>query len=197
MATVGSLAIYGPMLLIYGLCIFGVAWEIGGVEFFVAPAMASGLVAFAAVPFLMSAGTRSKAFATVVVAGIIFLLFIPAVGVATSLRSYGFSRATQRAAPLIAAIEKYVEKEGRAPATLQALIPHYLQALPTGLPDLEIITGDDARKGYYGNEWVLHAVVPSGIINWDRFLYFPNQLYPEDGYGGWLERIERWAYVHE
>jgi hypothetical protein len=34
-------------------------------------------------------------------------------------------------------------------------------------------------------------------MNWDMFLYFPKQNYPKAGYGGWLERIEDWAYVHE
>jgi hypothetical protein len=33
--------------------------------------------------------------------------------------------------------------------------------------------------------------------SFDRFLYFPLQNYPEDGYGGSLERIGDWAYLHE
>ncbi len=28
-------------------------------------------------------------------------------------------------------------------------------------------------------------------------LYFPNRNYPQHGYGGWLEPVGDWAYVHE
>jgi len=38
---------------------------------------------------------------------------------------------------------------------------------------------------------------PSGGFNWDIFIYFPSQNYPEYKYGGFLEKVEDWAYVHE
>jgi hypothetical protein len=41
------------------------------------------------------------------------------------------------------------------------------------------------------------ANVSTAVLNWDTFIYFPNQRYPDVGYGGWIERIDRWAYVHE
>jgi hypothetical protein len=49
---------------------------------------------------------------------------------------------------------------------------------------------------YEGNSWVL--IVQTGVgWNFDRLMYFPNQRYPEQGYGGRLERLNAWAYVHE
>ncbi len=38
---------------------------------------------------------------------------------------------------------------------------------------------------------------PLGVLNWDQILYFPNQNYPAKGYGGPIELIDDWAYVHE
>jgi len=34
-----------------------------------------------------------------------------------------------------------------------------------------------------GNPWVLVVRTPSGGINFDQFLYYPLQNYPEEGYG--------------
>ena len=48
-----------------------------------------------------------------------------------------------------------------------------------------------------GHGWVLRAPVGTGLMNWDVWLFFPNKDYPSSGYGGWIERIADWAYVHE
>ena len=72
-----------------------------------------------------------------------------------------------------------------------------MAALPARLPELQVVVGDEARTVYGGNDWALRAPVPSGLINWDEFLYFPNGAYLERGFGGWLERVGAWAYVHE
>jgi hypothetical protein len=69
--------------------------------------------------------------------------------------------------------------------------------VPGRLPPIELVSGDKAREYYQGNPWVLTAIVSTGSVNWDKFLYFPLQNYPSTGYGGWLERIGDWAYVHE
>lgn len=115
------------------------------------------------------------------------------------LRTAGFARAGERAEPLVRAIERYVDERGRPPHKLRDLVPGYLPAIPDRLPPLEIVTGDVARQHYGGNEWALSAHVPTGLINFDKFLYYPNQAYPAyDGFhSGGLERIGRWAYVHE
>ena len=56
--------------------------------------------------------------------------------------------------------------------------------------------GEEAHK-WDDNSWVLYIDTPSGGINFDMFMYFPNQNSPKTGYGGVLERIGDWAYVHE
>lgn len=44
-------------------------------------------------------------------------------------------------------------------------------------------------------ELLVHC--PSGPMNWDVFVYWPSESYPDTMQGGWVERIGGWAYVHE
>ncbi|HXF48942.1 MAG TPA: hypothetical protein VNL73_05910 [Verrucomicrobiae bacterium] len=45
--------------------------------------------------------------------------------------------------------------------------------------------------------WELRIQCSLGIMNWDVFFYWPTEHYPEEIYGGWVEKIGKWAYVHE
>jgi hypothetical protein len=45
--------------------------------------------------------------------------------------------------------------------------------------------------------WELRIDCPRGMLNWDVFFYWPTQRYPNQIYGGSVERIGQWAYVHE
>jgi hypothetical protein len=38
---------------------------------------------------------------------------------------------------------------------------------------------------------------PSGGINFDRFIYWPSETYPDRIQDNLVERIHKWAYVHE
>ena len=108
--------------------------------------------------------------------------------------------AATRAKPLIRAIEQYSLDHDTPPASISEVVPEYLPAIPSGLPPLELISGDEltsSNYSAYGNPWILHSVVSTGILNWDQFIYFPLQNYPRNDYGGWLEPIGKWAYVHE
>jgi hypothetical protein len=64
-------------------------------------------------------------------------------------------------------------------------------------PNYEYVTGAKARENYHDNAWAVWVDTPSGGINWDIFLYYPEQNYPERGHGGSLDRVKDWAYVHE
>jgi hypothetical protein len=64
-------------------------------------------------------------------------------------------------------------------------------------PKYEYVTGDRALENYDGNPWAVWVDTPSGGINWDIFLYYPRQNYPQRGHGGSLERVRDRAYVHE
>ncbi|TYC63826.1 hypothetical protein FMN52_00960 [Marinobacter sp. BW6] len=113
------------------------------------------------------------------------------------LRMYGFELAAERAEPMIKAIEEFTRDNGQPPEALSALVPNYIDSLPPKLPPLEIVTDPKKLVEYGDNPWALTALVSRGLLNWDRFIYFPDQAYPEAGFGGGLERIGGWAYVHE
>ena len=145
---------------------------------------------------LLSQPTRRAAWSGLAMSLVLLLMFPLAVRACVSVRAAGFRMAAQRAEPVVRAVEQYVEDNGAPPDSRTDLVPRYLQSLPSRVPPLELVTGKDAAR-YGGNQWVLRASVPTGIINFDQFVYFPNQQYPRAGFGGWLQRIDAWAYVHE
>lgn len=105
---------------------------------------------------------------------------------------------TARGEPLVRAVHAFEAKHGRPPESLDQLVPAYLPEVPpTGIgafPDFRYITGK--AESYDGNPWVL-IVIPPIAAGFDTLMYFPRQNYPATGYGGWLERVGDWAYVHE
>jgi hypothetical protein len=116
------------------------------------------------------------------------------------LRMAAFNELTKRSEPLVQAIKTYETKYGNPPVSLENLVPEFFSNIPqTGMgayPEYEYIVGDKAQK-FAKTSWCLVVETPSGAGNWDIFMYFPSQDYPEHGYGGYLEKVGDWAYVHE
>ncbi|HBJ85422.1 MAG TPA: hypothetical protein DDZ88_16400 [Verrucomicrobiales bacterium] len=116
------------------------------------------------------------------------------------IRNDAFQKLAQRSSDLVAAIQHYENAKGAPPPSLDALVPEFLKAVPgTGMaayPTYRYRIGDDARR-FAQNPWVLWVSTPSGGVNFDEFMYFPLQNYPQRGYGGSLQRIGDWAYLHE
>lgn len=111
----------------------------------------------------------------------------------TAMRMEGYERAGERAAVLVTAIEHYIEATGEPPQRLEQLVPDFIEAIPGRLPPLEIVTGETALKGFYGNQWALLFKAGSGL-NWDQLVYLPKQNYDQ------VESktlLGRWAYLHE
>jgi hypothetical protein len=104
------------------------------------------------------------------------------------------------AMPLVRAIEAFETTEGRPPRNLGEIVPRYLTRIPStrmgGYGEWHYITGPDART-YGDNKWVLRVHTSGPGINFDQLMYFPNQRYPQFGHGGLIERVGKWAYVHE
>jgi hypothetical protein len=136
---------------------------------------------------------------------LISVVFIPCCIVVIILgkraRTMGMESFAQRSQPLINAIEKYELDNSAPPRSLYDLVPDYIPAVPsTGMmayPEFRYHVGDEAKEQYAYNAWALSVFTPSGGINFDMMLYFPNRNYPQHGYGGWLEAVGDWAYVHE
>lgn len=53
------------------------------------------------------------------------------------------------------------------------------------------------REQVRDSSWELSIPCSRGVLNWDVFFYWPTEKYPKSIYGGSVERMGRWAYVHE
>ncbi|MFG0723884.1 hypothetical protein ACF8PU_19780 [Pseudomonas sp. GLN_6] len=111
----------------------------------------------------------------------------------TAMRIKAYELAGDRAAVLVSAIEHYIETTGAPPERLEQLVPDFVEAIPARLPPLEMVTGEAALKGFYGNQWALLFKAGSGL-NWDRLVYLPRQNYEQVGS---KTLMGRWAYIHE
>lgn len=130
--------------------------------------------------------------------------FVGAIRTSGWIRSAAFRELAERSAPLVEAIHRFEADTGAPPRELADLVPKYLSAVPgtgmTGYPEYTYESEDDPeyyRDYWLENPWVLRVNTSLGMLNWDMFLYLPRQNYPERGFGGRLERVGDWAYVHE
>ena len=163
------------------------------------------MVAVLAVPVLITClffqRTRQKSLFFLLLSALFIPCCICGIVLGRRTRMAGMRSFAERSKPLITAINNYQQDHSAPPGTLDDLVPDYLSAVPsTGMmayPEYRYHTGDGARKEYGDNPWALSVATPSGGINFDMMLYFPNRNYPERGYGGGLECIGDWAYVHE
>jgi hypothetical protein len=55
----------------------------------------------------------------------------------------------------------------------------------------------DGTRRIPSTPWELRVPCSHGLMNWDVFFYWPARRYPKHAYGGSIERIGDWAYVHE
>ena len=140
---------------------------------------------------VMLVSRKRKYFPTIMLG--VFLGGLAGLQAGTAMRMKAYELAGDRAAVLVSAIEHYIETTGAPPERLEQLAPDFVEAIPAGLPPLEMVTGEAALKGFYGNQWALQFKAGSGL-NWDRLVYLPRQNY---------EQVEsktllgRWAYIHE
>jgi hypothetical protein len=171
-------------------------------QLFYALAMLAALVASPVLVVRLFSGRERRA--TVFYLFVCFLLIACGVGgvrLGQRTRRAGMRSFTDRSQELISAIDAFEREHSAPPKSLDQLVPDYLPIVPsTGMmayPEYTYRTGDDAAEYYLGNPWALTVSTPSGGINFDMLLYLPNGNYPKHGFGGWLEPIGDWAYVHE
>ncbi|MDD5705789.1 MAG: hypothetical protein PHR35_07670 [Kiritimatiellae bacterium] len=154
-------------------------------------------LSFFALPFRR---VRRHATTTIVCGTLYVIIGLPALRLSWPIRRGAFDRLAEHSAPLVAAIQRFEKANDRPPKSLEELVPKYLARAPaTDMPAYPRYrySGGDQTNRWEGNPWVLYVNTSSGGINFDMFMYFPKQNYPKRGYGGSLERIRDWAYVHE
>ncbi len=168
--------------------------------YLILPLFAAVLLFF--VGLIMSIFRQGRKFGFDLSSGCVFYVIIAVFcfRLAGKYRMAAFSKLADRSSVLVQAIYKYDEDQGKPPQTLQQLVPDYLPQIPStsmgAYPEYEYLVADDANF-YQGNPWVLVVHTPLGMLNYDMFMYFPKQHYPEQIYGGNVEKIKDWAYVHE
>jgi len=202
-AAAVSLVVHGATVLIEWYAVSPIGY--GGVAllFLVPFAVFPLLLALLAIPLSLFAlpfkRLRRPALTLLVCCPIYVLPGLGAIRLADAVRITAFHRLAVRSQPLIDAIHKFAEERGRPPKDLRELVPSYLPGIPrTGMaayPEYEYVSGEGGS--WDENPWVLFVNTPSGGLNWDMFIYFPLQNYPRQGHGGSLERVGKWAYVHE
>lgn len=128
------------------------------------------------------------------------VLSILAIGAANALRHRAFVRGSRAGDRIARALGRYRSDHGEYPDRLGQLIPGYLNEIPyTGMiayPEFSY------RKNYNDIEkkpgsYELRINCTSGGINFDRFIYWPSETYPDRIQDNGVERIRHWAYVHE
>jgi hypothetical protein len=199
LAGSSAIAAY-PLLEYLALAPFGSKWFLATKMVLVMPMLAA-LAVLVISPFLLFfRRLRQSAVHSFCIAGVVTLGFCVSFNRDDFVRMPAFYRLAKRSVPLVQAIRAYEAQHGQPPPSLAALVPDFLSAVPnTGMgayPDYKYYTGEEAAR-YDGNSWILVIPTSRGVLNWDSFMYFPLQNYPKTGYGGVLERIEDWAYVHE
>jgi len=75
-------------------------------------------------------------------------------------------------------------------ATLQPIGRHFSEIT-------EVLGQPSGSRADRVSRWELRVHCSIGFLNWDVFFYWPTQDYPDGIYGGAVERIADWAYVHE
>nr|CAA9289511.1 hypothetical protein AVDCRST_MAG63-4278 [uncultured Armatimonadetes bacterium] len=123
----------------------------------------------------------------------------PIRGPLSAARRAGIVRMTRSGRPLIHALAAYRRANGRYPAALDGLVPAFLDRVPAtgaaGYPHFGYRLPEGGR-GRFGS-YELRVNTSLGMLNWDSLVYWPERNYPGHMYGGRVERIGDWAYVHE
>jgi hypothetical protein len=127
----------------------------------------------------------------------------PVLNGATHTRMECVRRISVRATPIVTALETYRARTGDYPESLNHLVPELLPAVPTtGASGFRHFRYHRSGGGWtfphgHAPPYELRVETPKGYLNWDCLVYWPTQNYPVRMYGGRVERMGAWAYVHE
>jgi len=170
---------YDTMLILLALMATATAL-VAGVVFFICRQRILGIV-------LLTAGLLG------------FVSILLSASVYRDLRREKLTALGERSMPLVEAIKLYEADHGTPPPKLESLVPTYIASVPdTGIGIYPKFSYDNKPVPQdRENPWILYVDTGLGFLNWDRFIYLPDEKYPKEGWGGTLEPMGRWAYVHE
>ena len=118
------------------------------------------------------------------------------------LQRLGARKAADRGEVIIHAIRNYEAEVGVLPASLADLVPRELDSIPeTGMAGFPSFDYRETRTETGESERLFASyelrVNLYKLLQFDCLVYWPEGNYPDLMYGGGVERIGAWAYVHE
>jgi hypothetical protein len=130
----------------------------------------------------------------VAMAAILFLqlaAFMAATLASEGIRDRSLSELCERARPLVRTLHVYEQRTGRAPESLDVLVPGYIEEIPKiGLgEEYRLVAGDEARMRWNGRRWALTLGVPSVWPFPETLVYLPDRRYEETVGGLRLRRL--------
>lgn len=183
----------GPAIGDGGL-VFGVSMLLG------TPILSLILISWMAVPaaFIILCLRRNRQMLIITIFFLLIAIIGPA-GVRTGhmIRLRNCEHLAVRMQPLIDALEKYNKDNGRYPAQLSELQYFYKVPHRTGMCGYGDYAYHIPKKDSLYRKYELYVPCGGLGINFDSFVYWPEEKYPEYMYGGVVERIGTWAYVLE
>ena len=119
--------------------------------------------------------------------------------------------AQKNGTPLVKAIHDFEAEKRRPPKSLSELLPKFLPSIPSPGPAAKggwvYLTGQTNAHTVWGRPgaagtWALGIAIRSDKSpnRWsfgDFFVYHQSRDYPQQAYGGVLERFGEWGYYHE
>ena len=115
-------------------------------------------------------------------------LWFLAVVTASSLRHRAFVQSSRVGDQLVQALAQYRTDRGEYPESLNQLIPGYLDEIPyTGMIAYPEFSYHKDRNDFQTkpDSYELRINCTSGGINFDRFIYWPSETYPDRIQGNW------------
>lgn len=106
--------------------------------------------------------------------------------------SSNVDRVIERGQPLAEAITAYHAEHGRPPATLDELVPKYIDRIPeTGIgAHSHFVYWVVNPEEWHGNDWTLAFTPPNLPLGFRRYWYLPRRNYTDAGYGS----LGDWGY---
>ena len=141
---------------------------------------------------------RGKLYLCSLIVALCFLLTFFVVKSIEKSRYKAFDNLGRRSENLVLAIERYHDDFGAYPHGLKELVPFYIPRIPyTGIPLYPAYEYEPAKKYGRFKYYELRVKSPGNHSKYDMFFYWPEGRYQKYTYGGIVERIGDWAYLHE
>ncbi len=92
--------------------------------------------------------------------------------------------------------DKWKQNDARMLMALKLSDSYRMDGMPTKVFE-ELLGSPDGQRMIENVPWELRINCSTGFLNRDVFFYWPLQKYPPQIYGGAVESVADWAYVHD